>query len=254
VAPDPPDVGTRVVAARRRAGLTREQLAVETGLSWSAITQIESGRRPNPRAETIASLARALSVTSDYLLSHNGAPRSLLSHHALVHSGLAEFVATAGPFVAAGVGGGESTLVVTTPANADALREHLGSAADAVRFADSESWYASPVAALAGYRTFALSALADGAPWLRLLGEPIWTGRSAAETALWLRYESLINLVFAAFPMTIACPYDESTVAPEIVQQARSAHCTTLADGDIAATADYRDPAELCLGAPPADA
>jgi len=241
-------VGARVRAARRRAGLTREQLAVQTGLSWSAITQIESGRRPNPRAETVAALARALRVTSDFLVGHDGAATSLLSHHLLTYGDVDEFLATAGPFVAEGVRAEEATLVVTTARNARALREHLGPLASAVRFADAKDWYASPRGAFAGYRDFAAEALGDGAAWLRVVGEPTWADRSAAAVSLWGRYESLINLAFAALPMTLACPYDVSSLPDEIVGHARSAHCHTLARGETAPNAEYLDPAEACLG------
>ena len=241
-------VGPRVLAARRRAGITREELAVRCGLSWSAIAQIESGRRPNPRAETLAALGRALGVTTDHLLGHDGATPPLLTHHALIYSGLDDFVDTAGAFVSEGVTAGEPTLVVTNPRNADALREHLGPSARGVRFGDSGGWYRSPRAAFAAYRDFATEALGAGATWLRVVGEPSWAERSGDAVSRWARYESLLNLAFASLPLTLVCPYDATALPAQIVEKARIAHGNTLARGELTPNAEFRDPAEFCLG------
>jgi transcriptional regulator with XRE-family HTH domain len=239
-------VGPRVVAARRRAGLSREELAFRSGLSWPAIAQIESGRRASPRAETLSALAGALGVTTDFLLGRDDV-HSLLRHHALLYAGVDDFVATAAPLVAEGVDSGEAALVVTTPRNADALRDRLGEAAGSVRFAVSDDWYSSPRAALARYREFVVQSLAAGASWVRVVGEPPWSADSGEAISRWSRYESFINLAFAARPVTLACPYDESSLAPEIVARARATHCTTLVHGETEPSETYQDPTEFCL-------
>ena len=51
-----------------RLGWTREALAFHSGLSWSAIAQVESGRRTNLRPSTLAALSRPLGVSIDYLV------------------------------------------------------------------------------------------------------------------------------------------------------------------------------------------
>ena len=105
-------LAARLAAARKRAGMSREQLAVESGLSWSAITQIEAGRRPNPRANTLAELSAALGVTVEYLLGTSDATGTLLDHYALIYREVADFVETAGLFLEDGVANGDATLVV----------------------------------------------------------------------------------------------------------------------------------------------
>lgn len=236
-------VGMRVTAARQRVGMSRELLAVQSGLSWSAIAQIEAGRRPNPGAETIAALSRGLGVTTDYLL---GAPTaSLLSHQALIYEDQADFVAIAGAFVRAGLTSGDATLVVTTPSNIEALKGDLDD--DRVRFADSADWYVSPRAAFAGYREFAGAALAGGAPWLRVIGEPVWSGLSDDDVAHWARYESLLNLSFASYPLTLVCPYDKSVLPPEILNHAEMTHCRTITSDETVDNDRYADPSEYCL-------
>src|ERR1700759_511175 len=113
--PDNGAVALRVKAARGRAGMSREQLAVESGLSWSAIAQIEDGRRPHPRAHTLGALAPALGVTVDYLLGNNGTGGALLAHQALTYVDVADFVETAAPFLQDGAERGEAILVVADP-------------------------------------------------------------------------------------------------------------------------------------------
>jgi transcriptional regulator with XRE-family HTH domain len=227
--------------------MSRELLAVKSGLSWSAIAQIEAGRRPNPRAETIAALSRGLGVTTDYLL---GAPTpSLLSHQALIYQDQADFGAIAGPLVRAGLTNGDSTLVVTTPSNIEALRSELDDG-DRVSFAISEDWYVSPRAAFARYREFVVAALADGAPWLRIIGEPIWSGLSDENVARWARYESQLNLSFASYPLTLVCPYNKSVLPPEILDHAEMTHRQSITSDETVDNDRYSDPSEYCLTVP----
>jgi transcriptional regulator with XRE-family HTH domain len=224
--------------------MSRESLAVQSGVSWSAIAQIEAGRRPNPRAETIAALSHGLGVTADHLL---GAPTaSLLHHQALIYRDHADFVATAGPFVRAGLTSNDATLVVTTPGNIEALRSELGDV-DRVRFAVSADWYVSPRAAFTGYRQFAEAALADGAPWLRVIGEPVWSGLSDEHVARWARYESLLNLSFASYPLTLACPYNKAILPPEVLDHAEMTHSQSISGDGTRDNDRYSDPSEYCL-------
>src|SRR4051812_26157979 len=110
-------------AARERLGWSRETLAHHSGVSWSAIAQIEAGRRTDVRLSSLSALARALGVTIDHL-SQGGtsAPPRLLQHRALVHRSADEFLATAVPFLQEGVDRSDAMLVVATASLVDALR------------------------------------------------------------------------------------------------------------------------------------
>jgi hypothetical protein len=72
-------------------------------------------------------------------------------------------------------------------------------------------------------------------------------GSSGAELRLWTRYESLFNLVFAASPMTVVCPYDARSVAPEILRQAHLTHPHVLDDGGTSHRPDDSDPGLFAL-------
>jgi transcriptional regulator with XRE-family HTH domain len=170
-----------VIAARKRLGWTREALAFHSGISWSGIAQIESGRRRNLRPDTLSALAGALGVSIDYLVRGGPATTALLDHKALLYDSGDELVNTAGPFLEEGVDRSEAVLAVTTKENIRLLRRQLGPAGKRVDFVESAAFLTTPSSVLERFREFANAKLEDGAPWIRILGEPIWTGRSDEE-------------------------------------------------------------------------
>ena len=234
-------IGGRVRAARERLGLSREALAFHSGISWSAIAQIESGRRANLRLATLTALADALDVTIDYLV-RSGPSAPMFEHQALLYEDEDDFLATAAPFLAQAFERSEPVLAVTDTVKIEALRKALGRAAQSVRFATQDDWYATPAQALAGYHGFVSESVAGGAPWVRVLGEPIWEGRSGSEVRTWCRYESLLNLTFSGSPLTLLCPYRAPSCGEQIVAQARASHPKTIEAGGVAASPTYRDP------------
>src|SRR4051794_9185343 len=162
----PTGIAARLVAARKRVGWSREALAFHSGLSWSAIAQVESGRRTHVRPSTLSSLSKALGVSVDYLVD-GSAPQPMLQHRALIYDDEQAFVDATVPFLLEGMDRSEALLAVTSKRNIDGLRRRLGDDRRHVEFADSRDWYASPAAALDGYRTFLETRLRGGAPWTR---------------------------------------------------------------------------------------
>jgi transcriptional regulator with XRE-family HTH domain len=240
-------VGERLRAARARAGWTREALAYHSGVSWSAIAQIESGRRTEVRPSTLTALAASLHVSVDHLIGSAATTTTgLLEHRLLAYGSDEEFLAGTGPLVAEGLERDDAVLVVTD-------REHIGHLRDAVdgvdqiEFADSAGWYSSPSDALARYRSWVDQKVEAGSLWVRIVGEPVWAGCSDAETAAWTRYESLINLVLGAAPVTLVCPYDTSAVPSAVVADAHRTH-PGLAHGTTAGTiSTYCEPEHFLL-------
>jgi transcriptional regulator with XRE-family HTH domain len=240
-------LGDRVSAARRRLAWSKEALAYKAGLSWAAVSQIESGRRPNPRADTLFALAGALGVSVDYLTGL-AASEQMLDHHALLYETDDEFVDPVTSLLGEAVEEGDAALAITTPDKIELLRDGLGKAAKRVEFAESRDWYTAPAAALGAYRTFVTSAIASGARWVRIVGEPIWEGRAGEQVRRWAGYESGINLVFVSMPVTLVCPYDVSSLPEKIITIARAAHAHAMAGEDTLPSADFRDPIDFVFG------
>ena len=61
-------VGVRVRKVRRAQDLTQEQLADKAHLNAITISRLEKGTAKAVYADTVAALARALDVSTDYLL------------------------------------------------------------------------------------------------------------------------------------------------------------------------------------------
>lgn len=240
-------IGRRLRAARLRRGWSREALAFRSGVSWSAIAQVEAGRRRNLRPSTLSALAGALRVTIDYVVSGRASAPPMLEHHALLYANDAEFLATAVPFLTDSIERSEPALVVSTGANIELLRDQLGRLARQVEFADRASWYREPVPALNGYRSFLDAQIEAGAPWIRIIGEPVWDGLSDSGRRLWARYESLLNMSWSTAPATVLCPYDTRAVDRGIVNQARLTHSHTIQRGRVASSPVYADPSEFVL-------
>jgi transcriptional regulator with XRE-family HTH domain len=61
-------VGKRVRQVRRAQDMTQERLAILSELNVITISRLEKGTAKAVYADTVAALARALQVSSDYLL------------------------------------------------------------------------------------------------------------------------------------------------------------------------------------------
>jgi hypothetical protein len=191
-------------------------------------------------------LAGPLGVTIDYLVSGAAAP-PMLEHRAWLYEDDAEFLAAATPFLAEAVDRSERALAVIRPAHIAALQDELGPRASAVQFVEQTDWYSTPTGALRRYQAFLNSSLEAGAPWVRIIGEPIWAGRSASEARAWCRYEAMLNLAFAAEPATVVCPYDKRTVGDDVIRHAHATHPHTVERERVTPSDTYADPGAFVL-------
>lgn len=240
-------IGTRVRAARQRLDWTREALAFHSGISWSAISQVEAGRRRNLRPSTLSALAGALGVSMDYLVSGGASSPPMLEHRVLVYSTDEDFLSTATPFLRQAGERAEAALAVTSAGNIELLRNRLSADAALVKFSEHREWCMTPQSALDGYRAFLTASLSDGAPWVRILSETAGARRPDAEPRLWARYESLMNLVLSASPATVLCAYDARVVDDEILQRVRATHPETVHGAILSRSPEYAEPVGFVL-------
>jgi transcriptional regulator with XRE-family HTH domain len=240
------DVSSRLVGARRRAGWSREALAYHSGVSWSAIAQIESGRRGSPRPQTLVALARALKVTVEYLVGDGLLP-IMVAHRAVLYGSDEEFVDAVAPFVSEGVERSEPVLVVTSARNRELLRRAIRPGRK-VRFGDHVKWYGSPLSAIAAYRAFLKERIEAGASWIRIAGEPVWPSASKRDVDPWVTYESMFNLIFEVWPLTVICLYDTRSADAAIVRVARQTHPYLVEGTRLDRNEAYVEPEKFVLG------
>lgn len=53
--------------ARRKAGLTQDQLADRAGVDQTTISSLETGRKSSPKFDTVLRLARVLNIAPEQL-------------------------------------------------------------------------------------------------------------------------------------------------------------------------------------------
>ncbi|WP_327281547.1 MULTISPECIES: sensor histidine kinase [unclassified Streptomyces] len=163
-------------------------------------------------------------------------------HPALFYQGQAEYVAGVGGFVRAALAADEPVLVAVPGPRLDALRESLDVAGAEVTWADMAQLGHNPGRILAALQDFA-DRQADRPA--RIVGEPIWPGRSQAEVLEATRHEALINTAFAGRRATVLCPYDVLGLPAAVVSDARRTHPTVMTDGKSLLSPEYADAASV---------
>ncbi|MGZ3103108.1 anti-sigma factor RsbA family regulatory protein [Streptomyces sp. H72] len=178
------------------------------------------------------------------------------SHPALFYRSEGEYTDRTVTFVRDGLAAGEPVAVAVPAPNLELIRGGLGPDARDVTFLDMTEAGRNPGRIIPGV----LRAFADTHPRgrVRIIGEPIWAGRSAAEYPACAQHEALINAAFTGRAATILCPYDETRLAPDVLADALVTHPTVITAGHerVSETYDwpevvarYNEPLEPTAGA-----
>jgi anti-sigma regulatory factor (Ser/Thr protein kinase) len=161
-------------------------------------------------------------------------------HEALLYAGEVDFLTGVLPFIRDGVAADEPVLVVVSAARIGLLRSALGPDADRVAFADMADVGANPARIIPAWRDFVAANDVDRRS-ARGIGEPIWAGRTPAELVECQRHETLLNLAFAGVPAWwLLCPYDTTTLDPEVLEEASRSHPVVSERGAASGSASYR--------------
>ncbi|HEX6344529.1 sensor histidine kinase [Umezawaea sp.] len=163
-------------------------------------------------------------------------------HEALFYQDRDQYLAATVPFVLDGLAGGEPVLVAVPSYNVDLIRDELGAKSEHVRFLDMTQGGRNPGRIIPGV----LTPFSNEHPSrVRIIGEPIWAGRSVTEYPACVQHEALINTAFNGVDATILCPYDTSGLAPDVLVDAERTHPVLLADGDRRPSPRYDDPRRI---------
>lgn len=161
-------------------------------------------------------------------------------HEALLYAGEVDFLTGTLPFIRQGIAADQPVLVVVSAARIGLLRSALGADADRVAFADMADVGANPARIIPAWRDFVTANDVDRRS-ARGIGEPIWAARTPAELVECQRHETLLNLAFAGVPAWwLLCPYDTTTLTPEVLEEAWRSHPVVSEGGDATDSAPYR--------------
>jgi anti-sigma regulatory factor (Ser/Thr protein kinase) len=148
-------------------------------------------------------------------------------HPALFYRGMDEYLKGTLPFIEEAVAAGDPVAVAVPGDRLESLRACLDGSAARVRLLDMTQEGRNPGRILPGV----LLAFAEehrDADRVRIIGEPIWAGRSEAEYPACVQHEALINHAFAGRNAEILCPYDVDALPAEVLADAERTHPTLI--------------------------
>ncbi|SER63841.1 Histidine kinase-like ATPase domain-containing protein [Lentzea xinjiangensis] len=179
------------------------------------------------------------------------------AHEALFYRDEDEFLTGTAEFVAEGVQNGEPVLVAVRERSIGLLRARLGAHADQVHFIDMTEAGRNPGRIIPGV-LMAFSASTEHR--FRVVGEPVWPGRTELEYPACVQHEALINTAFEGRRGVVLCPYDAGTLPGHVLENARRTHPVVIEGGRRLPSERYTDPSGLAhiynvpLPPPPATA
>ena len=150
------------------------------------------------------------------------------AHPALFYRDPQEYLAGTVPFVRAGLAVGEPVAVAVPGPQLDLLADALGPDVGRATLIDMGAAGRNPGRIIATV----LHAFADQHPGrrTRIIGEPIWPGRTDTEYPACLQHEALINFAFADRDVTILCPYDVTNLDKSVISDAETTHPVLIDD------------------------
>ena len=160
-------------------------------------------------------------------------------HDALLYRDEGEFLAGTREFIEQGLDRGEPVLVAVPGEKIPRLRWSLNGHRSRVSFVNMRQLGRNPGRIIPFVRGWVDD---RHAPRVRFVGEPIWPGRTPAETLEAMRHEGLINLAFADTGASILCPYDANGLDSAVLADAERTHPTMIACGERRQSYDYTDP------------
>src|SRR5256714_7632883 len=164
-------------------------------------------------------------------------------HAALFYRISDEYRAGTVPFVELGLDRREPVLVAVPGQKIALIVAALGDRATRVRVLDMSYAGRNPGRIIPWVLHAFLDEYADRP--VRVLGQPIWAGRSDDESPACVQHEALINVTFAGHVATILCPYDAGVLPPDVLDDAERTHPVLV---DVDARTDspqYTDPDDV---------
>lgn len=158
------------------------------------------------------------------------------AHVGLLYSGDTEYLDGTVPYILEGLKLDEPVAVAVPGRNLTLIEDALGEAAAEVEFIDMTEAGRNPGRILPGV----LLAFADNRQGpVRIVGEPIWAGRSAAEYPACAQHEALINFAFSGRALRVLCPYDLRSLGEGVLADAEQTHPVLSGTGGDRTSAAY---------------
>ncbi|KUN59028.1 anti-sigma regulatory factor [Streptomyces canus] len=150
-------------------------------------------------------------------------------HPALFYRGEEEYLHGTVPFIRDGLKAGEPVAVAVPGPNLAMLKAALDEDVAHVKFLDMTEAGRNPGRIIP--RVLRAFADAHRGTRVRIIGEPIWAGRSTVEYPACVQHEALINPAFQGREVTILCPYDADRLDEQVLTDAYATHPLVISGG-----------------------
>jgi hypothetical protein len=166
-----------------------------------------------------------------------------LVHEALFYRDAEDYAAGTLPFIETGLVNEEPVLVAVPAQNVELVRDQLGGRSADVRFIDMAQAGRNPGRIIP---TVLMAFAAAHAPArVRIIGEPIWPGRTPTEYPPCVQHEARINVALGDEAATILCPYDASRLHPAVIADAERTHPVLVSREKRRESELYSDPEKV---------
>ncbi|WP_213452571.1 sensor histidine kinase [Rhizomonospora bruguierae] len=164
-------------------------------------------------------------------------------HEALLYRDAEDYLAGTVPFISDALAAAEPVLVAVPGENLTLLREALGAAAGGITFMDMAEVGRNPGRIL----PWVMHAFMDERQHqrVRVVGEPVYVGRTDAEYRACVQHEAMVNVAFADRQALMLCPYDAFRLPAAALADAASTHPLVRRGADRASSRAYADPDQV---------
>jgi len=160
-------------------------------------------------------------------------------HHALFYDSPEALVAAAAPFLRAGLAVGDVPVLACGERNNALLVEALGPDVDVVML-EPASVHTRVVDAVGSRQRLVRAQRRRGAQRVRLVGEVGFGAPRIWDE--WTRFEAVVNIALAPYPLSSVCAYDTRSVPEPILSAAQATHPNLLTAAGRERNVGYRDP------------
>jgi anti-sigma regulatory factor (Ser/Thr protein kinase) len=155
-----------------------------------------------------------------------------------------ELVSVAVPFLLEGLAAGDAAVVAASAATANLLRDAVGADPRVHVLERGEVYRARTPSAITTFRSLAEQRASDGVRQVRVVGE-VDFGPTERDWLEWQRYESVINVALADWPLWGLCVFDTQRLPAPILESARQTHPRVVdPSGRATPSPDYVDSAQ----------
>jgi anti-sigma regulatory factor (Ser/Thr protein kinase) len=170
-------------------------------------------------------------------------------HDALLYDSPGHLAEIAAPFLLEGLAAGDAAVIATGAATADLLREAVGDHPEVHILERGDVYRARTPAAITTFRQLAEQRVREGARQVRVVGE-VDFGPTERDWLEWQRYESVINVALAAWPLWGLCVFDTQRLSETLLDTALQTHPRLETSRGRVDNPDFTRPADYLRALP----